>query len=107
VIFVFASAVTYLAYAKDKSAARKDQWRVPEKTLHLLSLFFGWPGAMLAQERFRHKTKKISFRMVFWLTVFLNIAFLGSLHSPEGSRFMKTSVDKFEVLSKEILTAYP
>lgn len=36
------SLLTYLAYAKDKLAAQKGTWRVPEKTLHLLSLFFGW-----------------------------------------------------------------
>jgi len=107
VTFLLVSPVTYLAYAKDKTAAIKDKRRVPEKTLHLLSLFFGWPGAILAQERLRHKTKKISFRILFWLTVFLNIAFIGSLHSQKSVKFMKISMDRFEYLSKEILTVYP
>jgi len=92
VISLLVSTVTYLAYAKDKSAAIRDKRRVPEKTLHLLSLFFGWPGAMLAQERLRHKTKKISFRIIFWLTVSLNIVFLGALHSPEAAKFIGTSI---------------
>jgi len=102
VTFLSVSIVTYLAYAKDKTAAIEDKRRISEKTLHLLSLFFGWPGAMLAQERLRHKTKKISFRIIFWLTVFLNITFIGSLHSPESARFMNTSMDRFEYLTNEI-----
>lgn len=32
----------------------------------------GWPGALFAQERFRHKTRKATFQAVFWLTVALN-----------------------------------
>ena len=33
----------------------------------------GWPGAFLAQRQFRHKTQKVSFRIVFWITVILHI----------------------------------
>jgi uncharacterized membrane protein YsdA (DUF1294 family) len=80
--------LTYLAYIKDKSAAEKGAWRVPEKTLHLLSLCFGWPGAMVAQERLRHKTKKVSFRIIFWLTVFANIGVVYSFHTTEGAKLM-------------------
>ncbi|WP_147463771.1 DUF1294 domain-containing protein, partial [Pseudomonas amygdali] len=29
----------------------------------------GWPGALLAQQVFRHKTRKVSFQIVFWLIV--------------------------------------
>lgn len=92
------SLLTYLAYAKDKSAAEKGEWRVPEKTLHLLSLFFGWPGAMVAQERLRHKTKKVSFRIIFWLTVLLNIAVACMLHTPNGAKVVKYSVNNIEQL---------
>ena len=67
------SLFTFFMYWKDKRAAIKDKDRTPEKTLHLLSLLGGWPGALLAQKKFRHKTKKIRFKIVFWLTVLLNI----------------------------------
>ncbi len=63
------SLVTYLVYALDKSAARRRRHRVPERTLHLLSLLGGWPGALLAQYTLRHKTAKPRFLFVFWLTV--------------------------------------
>jgi uncharacterized membrane protein YsdA (DUF1294 family) len=37
-------------------------------------LFGGWPGALIAQQQFRHKTVKASFQSVFWVTVFVNVA---------------------------------
>jgi uncharacterized membrane protein YsdA (DUF1294 family) len=49
---------------------------VPEKTLHMMALAGGWPGAWLAQKMFRHKTSKKEFQVVFWLTVVLNIGAL-------------------------------
>ena len=66
------SLITFLAYQVDKSAAKNGRWRTPEQTLHLLALAGGWPGAWVAQQVFRHKTKKRSFLIIFWLTVALN-----------------------------------
>jgi uncharacterized membrane protein YsdA (DUF1294 family) len=71
-LYLVASAITFVAYAIDKRAARKGSWRTKEKTLHLLALIGGWPGALLAQKLLRHKTAKQPFRGVFWLTVVLN-----------------------------------
>jgi uncharacterized membrane protein YsdA (DUF1294 family)/cold shock CspA family protein len=70
--YAIAGIVTYALYAVDKSAARKGNYRTPEITLHFLSLVGGWPGALIAQQKLRHKTKKQSFRAVFWLTVLIN-----------------------------------
>ena len=74
VVYVAASLVTFVIYAIDKSAAKKGARRTPENTLHLLALVGGWPGALIAQEKLRHKSQKQSFRRVFWLTVLLNVA---------------------------------
>lgn len=49
-VYIVASLVTYVAYAMDKSAAKKGAWRTQESTLHLLSLAGGWPGAVVAQK---------------------------------------------------------
>ena len=48
-LYLGASLVTFAAYALDKSAAQKGQWRTRESTLHLLGLIGGWPGALIAQ----------------------------------------------------------
>jgi hypothetical protein len=44
----------------------------------------GWPGALVAQETLRHKSKKASFRIVFWATVLINCAGLAWLHTADG-----------------------
>ena len=66
--------VTYLMYAKDKAAAQRNEWRTPESTLHLLSVFGGWVGAMVAQNYLRHKSQKSEFRIAYYLTVLINLA---------------------------------
>lgn len=84
------SAVTFLAYASDKSAAQQGAWRISEKTLHLLALFGGWPGALLAQQMLRHKSSKQEFRAVFWATVVFNILgfmFLASPYAPQVGNY--------------------
>ena len=59
-------------YAWDKRKARRQEWRIPEATLQLWALAGGWPGALLAQRLFRHKTSKFSFQAVFWAIVALH-----------------------------------
>ena len=71
--YIIASAVTFIVYAADKSAAASGSWRAAESTLHLLSFVGGWPGALLAQQFLRHKSAKQEFRQVFWATVVLNL----------------------------------
>ena len=87
VVYLAMSAVAYGTYARDKSAARRGRRRTPEKTLHLMALLGGWPGALLAQRRLRHKSSKTSFLVVFWLTVAINLAALAWLlfAGPAGS----------------------
>lgn len=63
------NAVTYSAYASDKRAAREGSRRWPEKSLHLLELLGGWPGAFVAQRRLRHKCSKGRYQFWFWLIV--------------------------------------
>lgn len=71
-VYLFASVATFLIYARDKSAAREGRRRTPERTLHLLALAGGWPGALIAQKVLHHKSRKRSFQVVFWGTVFGN-----------------------------------
>lgn len=76
-IYLTLSLLTFIAYAIDKSAAKRGKWRTKESTLHLLALMGGWPGALSAQNLLRHKSAKASFRNVFWLTVVVNLVALG------------------------------
>ncbi|WP_240919963.1 DUF1294 domain-containing protein [Paraglaciecola sp. 20A4] len=82
-LYALLSLSAYVFYKKDKVAAIKGNWRVPEQTLHLLALFGGWPGAIIAQQRLRHKTQKVPFRVIFWLTLVVNVGLLVSLHTQQ------------------------
>ena len=87
IIYYFVvSAVTFILYAIDKSAAQAGKWRTSESTLHLFSLIGGWPGAAVAQSFLRHKSKKVKFRVVYWVTVIINCGILVLLLTPEGAR---------------------
>jgi uncharacterized membrane protein YsdA (DUF1294 family)/cold shock CspA family protein len=92
VIYLLGSAVTFAAYALDKSAAQKGRWRTSENTLHLLALVGGWPGALVARNKLRHKTRKQPFRAVFWVTVLSNCALFFWLLSPEGKNAWRSII---------------
>lgn len=74
--FALTSALTFMIYGADKMAARKAWRRVPEATLLICGLVGGWPGAILGQQLFRHKTQKQPFKTWFMLSVILNVAVL-------------------------------
>ncbi len=61
-------------YGLDKLAARKAWRRIPELTLLVFGFVGGWPGAIVGQQVFRHKTQKQPFRTYFAISVVLNLA---------------------------------
>jgi uncharacterized membrane protein YsdA (DUF1294 family)/cold shock CspA family protein len=83
-VYLGLSALTFVVYAADKAAAKRNANRTPESWLHMLALFGGWPGALLAQQVLRHKSSKAEFRSVFWATVVMNIAGFVAFCSPFG-----------------------
>ncbi len=91
-LYAAASLLTFIMYALDKSAAQEGAWRTQESTLHLLSLAGGWPGALIAQQKLRHKTQKQSFRSVFWITVLLNCGAYVWLFTPNGAATLKSLI---------------
>ena len=68
-LYLVTSAVAFVTYSVDKSAARNGRWRTQESTLHLFALIGGWPGALAAQRLLRHKCKKQSFQTARFDTV--------------------------------------
>ncbi|MEZ8232781.1 DUF1294 domain-containing protein [Vibrio splendidus] len=82
--YLVIGVVTFFVYAKDKRAAINGNWRVPEKTLHTFSVAGGWLGALIAQDKLRHKTQKQPFRSIYWLTVAMNVAAFVWTLTPSG-----------------------
>lgn len=94
-VYLVVSLIAFIVYAADKSAAKRGAWRTQENTLHLLSVAGGWPGALVAQQLLRHKSKKRSFRAVFWVTVIVNCAGLAWLLTPEGAAAARSLIGSF------------
>ena len=57
--------VAFVAIWRDKVLASGGR-RIPERTLLRTEAWGGWAGSLLAQQAFRHKTRKLSYRQVFW-----------------------------------------
>ncbi|WP_295818341.1 DUF1294 domain-containing protein [uncultured Deinococcus sp.] len=58
--------IAFVSIWRDKVLASGGRRRVPERTLHRTEAWGGWAGSLLAQQVFRHKTRKLSYRRVFW-----------------------------------------
>lgn len=93
-VYLLLSLITYIIYWRDKSAAKRKKWRTKEDTLHLLALFGGWPGALLGQQLIRHKSKKLSFQIIFWMVVIINLTAFIWFFSDTGNSFLMAIIDQ-------------
>ena len=73
--YLLASLLSFCLDWSDKRKAQSGHWRVTEARLHLFELLGGWPGALIAQQVFRHKTRKPEFQLVYWGIVALHQLF--------------------------------
>lgn len=77
------NAAGFLLMLVDKFKAKKNLWRIPEKTLFLVAALGGSVGSLLGMYLVRHKTQHLTFTLgmplilalqvvaVVWLIVFL------------------------------------
>lgn len=63
-LYAFVSLGTFIAFGIDKRRARLGARRIPERTLHLMELAGGWPGALIGMQLFRHKRRKARYFIV-------------------------------------------
>lgn len=67
----------FALYYLDKRRAVESGWRIPELTLHKISLLGGFVGARIGQVVNRHKVSKVSFLTVYWFTVVVHLVLIG------------------------------
>jgi uncharacterized membrane protein YsdA (DUF1294 family)/cold shock CspA family protein len=79
VVYVVVSLLLFCLYAFDKSAAMNGRWRTSEDVLQGLAMLGGWPGALVAQRMFHHKSKKESFQIGFWGIVIFHLTVLAMI----------------------------
>ena len=68
IVLAAVNIAAYFLMWQDKQRAIRQQWRIPERILLLLSLFGGFIGIHLGRQHFRHKTQ----RWYFSLTVIIS-----------------------------------
>lgn len=74
IYFLIINLVALLLMGIDKLRAKKNGWRIPEKTLFILVLIGGGIGGTIGMFAFHHKTKHWYFRIFFPLIPVLEIA---------------------------------
>ena len=78
--FLLINMLTLVMYGADKMAARKGMRRVPEATLLVFGVTGGWPGAIVGQQLFRHKTQKQPFKTYFIISVIVSIVAMVAIY---------------------------
>ena len=74
--FVAINFYTYREFSYDKHASRFKVWRVSERKLLQLALMGGTPAAFYACKKFRHKTKKRSFKIKLYAIAAIQFIFI-------------------------------
>jgi Predicted membrane protein len=75
------NVLTLAIYGGDKLAARRAWRRVPESTLLAFGVLGGWPGAIVGQQLFSHKTQKQPFKTYFFISVVLSLAAMAAAYA--------------------------
>lgn len=68
--------IAFFIYGIDKWKAKKNRWRIPEKTLLLLAAIGGSIGSWAGMMIWRHKTKHLKFTIGVPLIFILQFALL-------------------------------
>ena len=81
-VFIWLAVINLIAFALmglDKRKARRDAWRIPEKTLFLAALLGGALGSTVGMHLFHHKTRHWYFRFGFPVLLILQLLLAGFL----------------------------
>ena len=73
IYFLIINLIGFLVMYIDKQKAKKGKWRIPEKTLFIITGLGGGIGTIAGMYTFRHKTQKIAFVVGFPAITILEI----------------------------------
>ncbi len=76
--FCVASLLGFLLMGIDKRRAKRNRWRISEKTLFLVALLGGAVGSTLGMQAFHHKTKHWYFKLGFPALAMLQLVLLAA-----------------------------
>ena len=61
IYFIIINIIGFLIMYIDKQKAKKGAWRIPERTIFIITAFGGGIGTIAGMYTFRHKTQKLKF----------------------------------------------
>ncbi|MEH7248785.1 DUF1294 domain-containing protein [Neobacillus niacini] len=76
-VYIIMNLIGLLVMKVDKDRAKKQQYRISENTLWLIALLGGAVGTTVGMQRYRHKTKHLSFKFGFPILAVAEIILLG------------------------------
>ena len=62
--YLVVNGITFVVWGYDKFRAKLHQWRISENTLFALIILGGGIGALIGMTVFRHKTRKLRFKII-------------------------------------------
>ncbi|MBL8745413.1 MAG: DUF1294 domain-containing protein [Phycisphaerae bacterium] len=74
VYYAVLSLVTLAAFGRDKFASSRGWWRTRESTLLWMSAAGGFIGAIVGMAAFRHKTRRLPFRVIPWVSAVVHVS---------------------------------
>lgn len=83
VVYGLINLLVLILYGADKERAKRDMWRIPERTL-ILCAVPGAFGALLGMILFRHKTRKAKFYLTVPLLAAVHLILIWLLISSLG-----------------------
>jgi uncharacterized membrane protein YsdA (DUF1294 family) len=64
----------FILMGLDKKKAQQQKWRIPEKRLLILGLIGGGLGGLLGMYLFEHKSRKLKFKISYFIGVLLMLS---------------------------------
>lgn len=74
IYYLLINLIAFIAMYVDKQKAKKNEWRISEKTLIMLSVIGGSIGMLCGMNLFRHKTKHAKFKYGVPIIIIIQIA---------------------------------
>jgi len=81
IYFAAINLISFVMFFVDKQKAKRDKWRIEEKTLHLTSFLGGTLGSIAAMLLFHHKTRKPAFVAITGIALIANIFVIYELYT--------------------------
>lgn len=75
ILYSCMSGICFLLMRDDKRRAEQGRWRIPNDSIHLAQLLWGWPGTLIAQKVYRHKAQQKPFQGTLHLILFIHYVF--------------------------------